>query len=162
LKTPSGFARIESLWSITFPPAFQFLIILTTPLIFSDYFPIFNSLSFQSLIFNLSHLILPFPKISMELFASLFSSVFLHPIWIYITSIACIILVVMITLTTVAGFVRRRGLDPRTAVPHLDEYPMITVVMCCKGVHDRSLSNFKRNLAMEYPGPVEFVFVAES
>ncbi|KAH0790168.1 Ceramide glucosyltransferase [Histomonas meleagridis] len=75
---------------------------------------------------------------------------------------ACFIIVVVAILMIAMALSRKRGLDPSTAIVKLDEYPMITVVMCCKGTHENSLSNFKRNLSMQYPGKVEFLFVAES
>jgi hypothetical protein len=98
----------------------------------------------------------------MNVFVWLYSLLFTHPIWKFLVSVSILILSLMTIIAFSAGWFRRRGLDPRTAVAHLDDYPMVTVVMCCKGIHESSLSNFKRNLGMAYPGPVEFVFVVEA
>ena len=87
---------------------------------------------------------------------------FSSTLWKFGMTCAVFVFFVVTTLCVTKGLVRRRGLDPRTAITRLERYPMITVVMCCKGVHSQSLSNFKRNLAMEYPGPAEFIFVIEA
>ncbi|OHT05619.1 Ceramide glucosyltransferase [Tritrichomonas foetus] len=98
----------------------------------------------------------------MNQVADLFYALFSHPIWKFLTFISCFIIVVMTVLMIAMGCFRLKGLDPRTAINRLPQYPMISVIMCCKGTHSNSLSNFKRNLRMEYPGPAEFIFVVES
>ena len=101
-------------------------------------------------------------RMETQIFAEIYNLIFGHTIWPFLMGMACFIIALLGILMIVMGLSRKRGLDPNTAITELDEYPMITVVMCCKGTHEHSLSNFKRNLNMQYPGKVEFIFVAES
>ena len=90
-----------------------------------------------------------------------YEDLFGSTVWKFGMTCSAFFFIVFTILCLTMGIVRRRGLDPRTAITRLDRYPMISVVMCCKGVHSQSLHNFKRNLRMEYPGPAEFIFVVE-
>lgn len=98
----------------------------------------------------------------MEIFADVIKTLFSHPIWNFLTFISCFSIFVLSILFTMMGCLRLRGLKPTSEENKLTEYPKVSVVMCCKGIHDQSKSNFIRNMKMQYPGPAEFIFVVES
>jgi len=95
---------------------------------------------------------------AMSLYDFCFSSSF----WIFAFTIGNLVLLVGSSLFYAIGWVRRHAAEPNKKIEPLKNYPMITVVMCCKGVHADSYKNYCRNLSMDYPGPVEFIFVIES
>lgn len=99
----------------------------------------------------------------MEVINSIITTLFSQRIWVYISTASCFSLLFVIVFSFILGFSRIPRFNPRfTTPPPLETYPKISVVMCCKGIHEKSKQNFKQNLNLKYPGPVEFVFVVES
>lgn len=100
-----------------------------------------------------------FAKMFSDSLAQVYEYLFGSTLWNFGMILCTFFCILFTVLCVTMGMVRRRGLAPHTV--ELDIYPMITVVLCCKGVHSESLHNFKRNLGMAYPGPAEFIFVVE-
>lgn len=99
----------------------------------------------------------------MELFQNILQTFFSHPIWNYFNFITCFSLVFCIILFILLGTSRIAKFNPKfKPVDPLDTYPKVSVIMCCKGIHAKTKIHFKQNLKLQYPGPVEFIFVVES
>jgi len=92
----------------------------------------------------------------------LYTQLFSHSFWIFAFFISLLVLFIAASLVIAIGITRKGTLASSMPIPRLHETPMISVIMCCKGTHSESYNNFCRNLSMDYPGSVEFIFVVES